>query len=173
MNNEKNTCCFFGHRKVPETQALRMRLYEIIESLISYNNVDTFLFGSKSGFDSLCREAVAELKEKYPHIKRIYVRAEYPEISDNYEKYLLESFEETYFPKRALGAGKAVYIERNLEMIDNAYICVVYYVNSYLPPKRKNSKHDLFDYQPKSGTSIAYKYAVKKEKMIINLAKEL
>ncbi len=102
--------------------------------------IDTFLFGSKSEFDDLCHEVVSDLKEKYSHIKRVYVRAEYPEISNEYEKYLLKSYEETYFPKKALNAGKAVYVERNYEMIDNSYICIVYYKQGYLPPKKKKTQ---------------------------------
>ena len=31
-------------------------------------------------------------------------------------------------------------------------------------------RRDLFDYQPKSGTAVAYDYAVKKKKEIINVA---
>ena len=38
------------------------------------------------------------------------------------------------------------------------------------PSRRKNSRRDLFDYKPKSGTAVAYDYAVKKRKKIINLA---
>ena len=74
----KNTCCFFGHRTINETEGLRTKLIEIIEKLIKDEKVDTFLFGSKSRFNSLCFEIVTEIKEKYPHIKRVYVRAEYP-----------------------------------------------------------------------------------------------
>lgn len=44
----------------------------------------------------------------------------------------------------------------------------MYYNENYLPPKRKKSKRDLFDCQPKSGTKVAYDYAVKKKKHIIN-----
>ncbi len=170
MRTENKTCCFFGHRKISEANSLEVKLYKIIENLISESNVDTFLFGSKSEFDCLCRKVVAELKEKHTHIKRIYIRAEYPKISEDYEKYLLESCEETYFPQRAINAGKAVYVERNHEMIDNSDICIVYYKCGYLPPKRKNSRKELLLHQPKSGTDIAYKYAVRKKKTIINLA---
>ena len=66
-------------------------------------------------------------------------------------------------------AGKASYVERNQEMINNSKFCVVYYDENYLPPRRKNSRRDLFDYQPKSGTAVAYDYAVKKKKEIINV----
>lgn len=173
MNEGKKTCCFFGHRNVSETESLKIKVYEIMEILMLHNNVDTFLMGSTSDFDNLCRKVVSELKEKYPHIKRIYVRAEYEYISDDYEKYLLESCEETYYPERAINAGKAVYVERNYEMINKSDYCIIYYKDGYLPPRRKNSRRDLFDYQPKSGTGIAYKYAVQKKRTIINLAEEM
>lgn len=170
MQTEKKTCCVFGHRKIAGKTQLKVDLTKIIENLIVNENVDTFLVGSKSEFDELCREVLCELKEKYPNIKRIYVRAEYSDINDNYEKYLLQSCEHTYFPDRARKAGKAVYVQRNYEMIDNSDICVVYFKDNYLPQRRKNSRQDLFDYQPKSGTSIAYKYAAWKNRIIINLA---
>ena len=173
MNEEKKTCCFFGHRKIAEAESLKIKVYEIMENLILHNSVDTFLMGSKSEFDRLCRKAVSELKEKYTHIKRIYIRAEYEVISDSYEKYLLEDCEETYYPERAINAGKAVYVERNCEMIDKSDYCIVYYKDEYLPPRRKNSRRDLFDYQPKSGTGVAYQYAVKKNKTVINVAEKM
>ena len=118
----------------------------------------------------MCREVLAVKKEKYLHIKRIYVRAEYPDINEDYENYLLKSCEGTYFPEREINGGKAVYVERNCEMIDKSDYCVVYFKDDYLPPRRKNSKGDLFGYQPKSGTGIAYNYAVVKKRLIINLA---
>ena len=153
----KNTCCFFGHRNINETEELKSKLIEIIERLIVDKNVYTFLFGSKSRFNSLCQETVTELKEKYPHIKRIYVRAEYPHISEHYKNYLLESYEDTYYPEKILGAGRAAYVERNYVMIDNSGYCVVYYDEFNAPTTRK------------SGTKIALDYAAKKGKNIINV----
>ena len=105
----------------------------------------------------------------YKHIKRIYVRAEFPYIDDNYKKYLLESYEDTYYPSKMIDAGKAAYVERNYEMINNSRYCICYYDENYMPPRRKNSRRDLLDYQPKSGTGIAFDYARKKELNIINL----
>ncbi len=167
--HKEQTCCFFGHRKIKHTKDLEIAILENAESLITKKNVSTFLFGSKSAFDDLCYEVVSKLKEKYPHIQRIYVRAEYPYISDDYKNYLLESYENTYFPEKSVDAGKASYVERNQEMINKSKFCVVYYDENYLPPRRKNSKRDLFDYQPKSGTKIAYDYALKKGVEIINI----
>ncbi|MBO5136205.1 MAG: hypothetical protein J6C17_02355 [Clostridia bacterium] len=163
------TCCFFGHRKIKETDELKSKLYNEIETLITYKKVHTFLFGSKSQFDDLCYKIVTELKEKYQHIKRIYVRAEFPYIDDSYKNYLLESYEDTYYPSKMIDAGKAAYVERNYEMIDNSSYCICYYDENYMPPRRKNSRRDLTDYQPKSGTGIAFDYARKKELNIINL----
>ena len=151
------TCCFFGHRKINETEELKSKLKEIIEKLIVDENVDTFLFGSKSRFNSLCLELVTEIKEKYPHIKRIYVRAEYPDINEQYTNYLLESYEETYYPEHIRDSGRAAYVERNYKLIDKSNYCIVYYDEPNAPTTRK------------SGTKIALDYAVKKEKQIINI----
>ena len=161
-------CCFFGHRKINETPELTERLESVIESLIKEKAVNIFYFGSKSEFDSLCLKVVTDLKEKYPHIKRIYVRAEFPYIDDSYKKYLLESYEDTYYPEKMINAGRAAYVERNYEMIDNSSYCICYYDENYAPPKRRNSRRDLTDYQPKSGTKLAYDYAVSRGLTVYN-----
>ena len=151
---KEKTCCFFGHRKINETEELKAKLIEIIEKLIVEKQVDTFLFGSKSRFNSLCQETVTEIKEKYPHIKRVYVRAEYPDINEQYKNYLLESYEDTYYPEKILNSGRAAYVERNYEMINKSKFCIVYYDEPNTPTTRK------------SGTKIALEYAIKKCKLI-------
>ena len=156
MKNKECTCCFFGHRKIDFTDELINRLKDIIEDLIIDKKIDTFLFGSKSAFDELCLKIVTELKNKYSYIKRIYVRAEFPYIDEKYESYLMTKYDETYYPERLLNAGRAVYVERNYEMVDNSNYCVCYYDEAYKPSNRN------------SGTKIAYDYAVKKGvKMIV------
>ena len=167
MGTDK-ACCFFGHRKINETPVLIERITKEIEFLITENEVSVFYFGSKSQFDDLCHKVTTELKEKYPHIKRVYVRSAFQLIPDWYENSLLEHYEDTYFPEHIENAGKASYVERNQEMINKSDFCVVYYDENYAPPRR-NSRRDLTDYQPKSGTRLAYDYAVKKGKEIINV----
>ena len=151
-----NTCCFIGHRNIFECEELKNELYDTIEKLIVERNIDTFLFGSKSRFNSLCLEIVTKIKEKYPHIKRIYVRAEYPYISEKYKSYLLESYEDTYYPEKIKSSGKSAYIERNYEMINNSQICIIYYNNNNIISSRK------------SGTKIALDYAINKDKEILH-----
>ncbi len=163
------SCCFIGHRKIDKSVEFNKNLYNEIEKLVN-SGVDIFFFGSKSQFDSLCYSIVSGLREKYPHIKRIYIRAEYPDINEDYTDYLLESYEETQYPDKLRNSGRAVYVERNQQMVDRCSVCVFYYKENYLPPPRKNSKRELTNYQPKSGTKTAYEYAVKKKKRIINVA---
>lgn len=157
MNEKNKCCCFIGHRKIEKTPALEEKLYKEIEKLIE-SGIHTFLFGSRSDFDSLCYDIVTDLKEKHSDIKRIYVRAEFPYINQHYYDYLLKSYEETFYPEKILNAGRAAYVERNRYMIDMSFVCVFYY-------------NELINYQTKSGTEIAYKYAVKKHKRIINAAR--
>lgn len=148
-------CCLLGHRDLPETDEIKENLYKAIEDLIVNKNVRTFLFGSKSRFNDLCYNAVTEIKSKYPDIKRVYVRAEYPQISGEYKAYLLKRYEDTFFPENLYGAGRAVYIKRNLAMIENSRYCIVYY--------RKEIAARL----KKSGTETAYRYALKRQKEIV------
>lgn len=152
---DNQICCIWGHRRINETSALRAQLSAAIECLIVEKGVNTFLFGSKSRFNDLCYELITEIKSRYPHIQRIYVRAEFPIINESYRSYLLERYEDTYFPEKLLRAGKAVYVRRNFEMIDKSHYCLIYYDASYTPIKRK------------SGTKLAIDYAMKKKTEII------
>ena len=163
------TVCFIGHKTITKTKALMFSLKETIVALIN-RGASTFLFGSMSEFDNLAWEAVTELKKEYPCIRRVYVRSAYMHISKSYEEHLLEHYEETYFPPRIENAGKYSYVERNYEMIDSSTYCVFYYNENYIPPLKKQSKHNaLPPSRRNSGTEIAYSYAIKKEKQIINL----
>lgn len=148
------TCTFFGHRKIDVTEELERSVREEIENLIVNEKVGTFLFGSRSEFICLCHDIVTDLRKKYPQIKRIYVRAEYPFIDDSYKDMLLENYEDTYFPEKIIDAGSAVYVERNFKMIDESEFCIIYFNEKYLPKNRK------------SGTKAALDYAVKKGKII-------
>ena len=88
------------------------------------------------------------------------MRAEFPYIDEKYQSYLLNKYDETYYPDRLLNAGRAVYVERNYEMIDKSNYCICYYDSNYKPKKRT------------SGTKIAYDYATKKGLSITNILNE-
>ena len=143
---DRHTCCFIGHRNTEDNEELREKVGEIVEKLIIDKNVDTFLFGSKSVFNSLCYETVSEKKKKYPHIKRVFIRAEYPDVPEWYEKYLLQFYEESYYPENVRGAGKASYIKRNREMIDKSDYCIIYYRENKKPENRKSGTETALNY---------------------------
>lgn len=163
------TCTFLGHRNTERTDELFKKVYNTAEKLITENNVSVFLFGSASRFDNLCYDAVSALKEKYSHIKRIYVRGEFPYLTESFEEKLLLKYEETYFPEKIINSGRAVYIRRNYEMIEKSRFLICFYDENYLPPMKKMSKRDVFAYQPKSGTALAFEYAKKKGLVIFNM----
>ena len=176
-------CSFFGHRKIDITEELKQKLKCVIEDLIVNHNVQIFLFGSKSEFDELCHLLVTEIKESYPKIKRIVYtcksescileteREKWERIYSNVFNKSVEllGVEEEFEHKTKYTAGKAGYLERNQAMIDNSEYCIFYYDKNYKPPQRKLSKSNLSFYQPQSGTSLAYKYAKQKQKVIINV----
>ena len=109
-----------------------------------------------------------KVKKIRPNIKLIYVRAEYPHISENYKDYLLNFYDNTYFPDKILNAGRAAYIERNYHMIDWADICIFYFDKTYSPSSLSGS-HATSNHKNASGTKLAYDYALSKKKTIINL----
>ena len=149
-----HTCCVLGHREIIQTSELVVKLRNTIEHLIQDQGVDTFLFGSKSQFNSLCYELVTEMREEHPHIRRIYVRGEFPVIDERYHRYLLERYEDTFYPTTLNGAGRSVYIKRNRTMIDHSKVCLFYCREDYAPKCRK------------SGTKLALEYAKKQNKTI-------
>ena len=160
-------------------------MQETIEDLILNHNVQTFLFGSRSDFDSLCHLVASELKEKYPKIKRIaytcrsescILECEKQKWEGIYSKIYkqevhLIGVEEEFEHKTKYTSGKASYIERNQAMINDSDFCVFYYDENYQPEIRKYSKRNVGYYQPKSGTKLAYDYARQKRKILINIAR--
>ena len=163
--------CFIGHRTILKNEELKSSLKQTIINLIN-KGATTFLFGSMSEFNDLSWETVTALKANYPFIKRVYVRSTYPHIDESYEKYLLKSYEYTYFPPKLINAGKYSYVERNYALIDNSTYCVFYYNENYVPTSSRRTKNNML-VQPKrnSGTKTAYNYAIKRNKIIINLYK--
>ncbi|MGN0822486.1 MAG: hypothetical protein ACI4NG_01805 [Candidatus Gallimonas sp.] len=180
---EEKTCCFIGHRKIDITIEMKKNLTNLIEKLIKRNNVLNFIFGSRSEFDDLCYAVVTELKNKYKNIRRIAYtcKSEYC-ILENEREYFeklcstlsnkkrkLSGYEEEYEHDTKYVANKASYIERNQAMIDNSDYCIFYYNEDDQPLQRNYSENNQTRYQSNSGTKIAYRYAKKKNKRIINI----
>ena len=149
------------------------------------NGVSQFIFGSRSEFDSLCHSIVTELKEAYPSIIRVAydTKSEASILEKDKERldaiytklfgkeFDLSAYEEVIKDEKMYVSGKASYIERNELMIDASDYCVFYYDKNYKPPVRNRSKKYACGLwtSAKSGTAIAYRYALRKKKKIINV----
>ena len=174
-------CCFIVHRKICNSNELEEKIYTCVENLITEDGVKEFLFGSGSEFDTLCHRLVSDSKEKYPHIVIVAYnckheasfllqeKEKWEEIFSHIKKdsNILFVDEERDFANKYT-AGRASYVERNQAMIDESDYCVFYYDKNYQPPKRRMGMHKGL-YQPKSGTALAFEYAKRKNKKIINL----
>ena len=181
--DKHKTCSFFGHRKIDLNEELKLRVKEVVENLIVNHNVCCFLFGSRSEFDKLCHLVVTELKTKYSFIKRVaytcksescLLEAEREKIEAMYAKITkrkisLRGFEEEVEHNAKYTAGKAGYVERNRAMIDDSDFCVFFYDKDYVLPTRKCSSRGARFYRPQSGTALAYSYAKKKQKKLMNI----
>ena len=164
---EIKSCCIIGHRKVENSLIVQTRLNEILVDLIENYNVYNFLIGGEGSFDNISHKLLGNLKQKYPNIKRIYVRGKYPFINEDYKNYILESYDETYFPEECLNAGKNVYVLRNEHIIKKSDYCVFYYNENYKPDLKKVAKRAVSTYRTHSGTKLAYLYAKSRNKNII------
>ncbi len=176
-------CCFIGHRKINYSKELEEKLEKIIENLIIKFNVFTFLFGSRSEFNDLCHKVVTKLKEKYPEVRRVMYtcKSESCTFENEREKFERLIFKFTGSNSELLGyeeerefntkyvSGRASYIERNQAMINESDYCIFYYDESYKPPLKKIYKQDKSYYKPNSGTKLAFDYAKRKNKKILNV----
>ncbi len=161
-------CSFFGHRDTEQTEELKQKVRETVERLIVEEDVDTFLFGSRSKFDELCHMVVTELKEKYPHIQRIAYLCKHETacsvgagmgLKQRIKKLTgrdvyVPEYEDIRKSDRVNSAGRASYVERNQLIIDDSNIVVLYLIEN------KNKQ---------SGAKIASEYAQKKRKEIFNI----
>ena len=185
MNSKQyKTCSFFGHRNAELNDEQVEKLKSTIEDLITKKNVKTFLFGSRSNFDSLCHKIVTILKIKYPFIiRKCYTcknetcvlekeKSYWEDIYSHIYKHKVELLcvEEEVEHKFKWSSGKASYVERNQAMINDSDYCIFYYTKDYQPYIRKHNKHSISYYQPNSGTALAFTYANQKSKNIINIS---
>lgn len=152
------TCCIIGHRDFKKSKELELKVKSMVLDLIEKENVTCFLFGSKSRFNDFCYDIVTEYKNSYPNLNRIFVRAEYPIISEDYYNYLKNFYEDTYFYDKKLIFNKFSYIRRNQVIIDKSDFCLFYFNDNYSPKTKTQS-----------GTGLAYNYALRKNKQILNV----
>ncbi len=125
------TCCFTGHRHLPENQKKEIagRLEKAVVTLI-HSGYLYFGTGGALGFDTLCAKTVLRLRQSYPGIKLILVlpcvsqadrwspedRAVYQEIMEQADKVVYTSQEYT----------RDCMFKRNRHLVDNSSTCICY-----------------------------------------------
>ena len=153
----KHTCCFSGHRRIPNEELIivKQKLEEAITSAIK-NGYCFFGTGGALGFDTLAAQTVLEMKKKYTQIRLILVlpclsQARYWREQDISEYELI---------KRS--ADKVVYTsqeysydcmhKRNRHLVENSSLCICYLK------------------EESGGTAYTVKYAESRGLRIINLS---
>lgn len=117
------SCFFIGHREADER--LLPRLKDIVERLITEENVTFFYVGGYGGFDRIAGAAVKQAKKRYPNIvlKLVlpYHPAERPiEAPDGYDG--------TYYPEGLENVPRQYAIVRANKILVDASDWLVCYV---------------------------------------------
>ena len=152
----KQTCCFTGHRDIPQSEYeyIESRLYEEAEKLIK-SGVMYFGSGGARGFDLLSAQVIIALKKKYPDIRLILIipcpeQTKYWRLQDQI-KY--EQVKQSADKIRILSDKyyEGCMLARNRYIVDNSLYVICY--------KRKNT----------GGTAYTVDYAKRKCKVIVEI----
>lgn len=160
-----------GHRDFVGDDEWKKFLTDKIIVLIENYGVDSFYVEKKSNFVSFCCDIIRELKKDYPHVKLINVWGEYLYYNDMVDKLELQYYDKLLRPECFIGAGKNIFVKRNQYLIDNSDV-ILFYFNENVKGRWTGIKGEL-PHKVRSGTRIAYEYAVKKKKRIINAFGEM
>ena len=129
------TCCFTGHRNIPDSHAddICRVLDKVIENFIEYGTT-VFRAGGAIGFDTVAALKIIEKKAKYPHVRlELFLpyreqskgwndenKAAYNYVLDNADKITYTA--ESYF--------KGCMMLRNRRLVDGADLCIAYCTQS-------------------------------------------
>lgn len=153
--NDKITVSFFGHRVVDDYMSVEARLYELLRIIMQRRNREVeFLVGRNGEFDKTVASVIRRLKKETCNDNvslTLVMPYETAEIKNNTEAF--ESYYDSIEICKAPGRQSYKYAIpfRNQKMIDRSDL-VIFYV--------KNETGGAFE---------ALKYAIKKQKRIINL----
>ena len=138
---------FTGHSTLAPfaESTIKKELDNILEKLIA-EGASEFLFGGYGRFDSICAVTIREMKKKYPHITSILV---IPYLDRNYDETLYDSSE---YPALESVPKRFAISKRNEYMMKEADVVIAYVDHSF------------------GGAYTAYKYAIRQNKTVYNLA---
>lgn len=114
---------FCGHREVAAAQEVRRWLSGVAEQLI-LEGADIFYLGGYGGFDRMAAGVLGELKERYPHIRRVLVQA-YPNRKRE------AGYDETLYPELEGTPPRLAIARRNRWMAERADVMVAYVAHDW------------------------------------------
>lgn len=145
------TISFFGHREVFNEEQIYQEIYKQFSELAKNSDKLTCYSGGYSKFDKLCVRALLELNKQFNNIYLIYVS---PYLSKSHLKSInREIYNEIIYPPIENVPGKFAILKRNEWIIDNSDLIFFYAFFSF------------------GGAVTALKYATRKNKKIIDIAK--
>ena len=157
---KEQTCCFTGHRKIPQDDMQRLKKalkYAIREKIAQ--GVLYFGAGGALGFDTIAAKAVIELKNEFPEIKLILVlpcpeQDKFWSVNDKktYREIIEQADKVTVIDPHY--TRECMY-KRNRHLVDNSVHCICYLT------------------EETGGTAYTVKYAEKNGLDIINVASRL
>lgn len=120
------TCAFFGHRVVYED--ITIELHEAIRKAIEEYGVTTFWCGGYGAFDEKAAGAVFRIKQRYPEIELLLIRAYLPKQRDQ----LPEIYDGSIYPEGLENVPKRFAIShRNQWMATNCDMVIAYIKHGY------------------------------------------
>ena len=147
---------FIGHREVKNAPLVELKIARTLER--KFPEAVCFNFGSNSQFNDLCWQVVSTMQQRNCNIEmnNFCCGNEKPFLKEN-KVDGKQYFDNIIFPENAKNAGKRIYVERNKALIDASDVLIFYYNANYKPAFSN------------SGTKIAFEYAARCNKVIINL----
>ena len=154
---KEKTCCFTGHRKLPEEQLpqLKQALFKVIVRLAS-QGVTRFACGGALGFDTLAAQMVLVVKETFPQIQLLLVlpcRTQdkyWPKEDQEIYREILARADRVVFVSETYTQGCMQ--KRNRLLVEGSSVCVCYCTKK------------------QGGTVYTLNYARQNELNLINLA---
>lgn len=112
-NKLNKTCCFTGHRKIPEKllDTISVTLKEVVNSAIQ-NGYRYFIVGGAVGFDTLSAQAILNAKQEHKRKKiNLILAIPYPEQADGWDDADIDEYERI----KTL-ADEVIYISKEKKM---------------------------------------------------------
>ncbi len=154
----ETSCCFTGHRIIPERDRLwlRKQLREEMNSLIEAG-VDTFLSGGAVGFDTLAAQEVLALRDGGAPIHLVLAlpclgqERRWPKKDAELYHRLIDRSDETIYTGDVY--TESCMFERNRYLVDHSAHCLCYLTHTV-----------------RSGTAYTVRYARSQGVKVVNLA---